>query len=257
VFNLEFLEKADEFETRIEAIPDIKKAISMNDYIKIIANFWEPDEGMVLPESNDDLYDYLDLAPSDIGTNLFNSDSTKYRITCRVGNIRSKVAESLRIEVQDIFNDVFKGGRQEVLVSGSTLLALRTQGFLIKDLTASFILAFIIIFISMIMLFRSMRLSIISILPTVIAVDGLSFIPENPIIAAAAISGMTVGRIEIIERRIERNSIIIDIKIIINARIKLAVRSLIKNPWVLKARSVLPETSTSCLPPLNTSLKIS
>lgn len=180
VFDLDFLEKADEFEIRVEAIPHIKKAISMNDYIKVIANFWEPDRGMILPESNDDIYDYLDLAPSDIGTNLYNADSTKYRITCRVGNIRSKVADSLRVQVQDIFKDVFKDGSQEVLVSGSTLLALRTQGFLIRDLTTSFILAFIIIFISMIVLFRSVRLSIISILPTVI-----------PLVAAAAIMGFS------------------------------------------------------------------
>ena len=135
---------------------------------------------MVLPEYDDDIYDYLDLAPSNIGTNLFNSDSTKYRITCRVGNIRSKVADSLKVEVQSIFDEVFKGGNQEVLISGSTLLALRTQGFLIRDLTTSFILAFIIIFISMVILFRSIRLSLISILPTII-----------PLVAAAAIMGFS------------------------------------------------------------------
>ena len=180
IFNLDFLTKADEFESKIEEISHIKKAISMNDYIKVIANFWEPERGMVLPEYDDDIYDYLDLAPSNIGTNLFNSDSTKYRITCRVGNIRSKVADSLKVEVQSIFDEVFKGGNQEVLISGSTLLALRTQGFLIRDLTTSFILAFIIIFISMVILFRSIRLSLISILPTII-----------PLVAAAAIMGFS------------------------------------------------------------------
>ena len=30
---------------KIEEIPHIKKAISMNDYIKVIANFWEPEGG--------------------------------------------------------------------------------------------------------------------------------------------------------------------------------------------------------------------
>jgi len=180
IFNLDFLTKADEFESKIEEISHIKKAISMNDYIKVIANFWEPERGMALPEYDDDIYDYLDLAPSNIGTNLFNSDSTKYRITCRVGNIRSKVADSLKVEVQSIFDEVFKGGNQEVLISGSTLLALRTQGFLIRDLTTSFILAFIIIFISMVILFRSVRLSLISILPTII-----------PLVAAAAIMGFS------------------------------------------------------------------
>tara|TARA_Y100001935_G_scaffold211205_1_gene181403 strand:- start:202 stop:2472 length:2271 start_codon:yes stop_codon:yes gene_type:complete len=180
IFNLDFLTKADEFESKIEQISHIKKAISMNDYIKVIANFWEPERGMSLPEYDDDIYDYLDLAPSNIGTNLFNSDSTKYRITCRVGNIRSKVADSLKVKVQSIFDEVFKGGSQEVLISGSTLLALRTQGFLIRDLTTSFILAFIIIFISMVILFRSIRLSLISILPTII-----------PLVAAAAIMGFS------------------------------------------------------------------
>jgi hypothetical protein len=150
----------------------------MNDYIKVIANFWEPDRGMALPETNDDLYDYLDLAPSNIGTNLFNADSTKYRITCRVGNIRSKVADNLKIEIEQIFEDIFGNGQQEVLVTGSTLLALQTQRSLVKDLTMSFILAFVIIFISMIILFKSIRLAIISILPNII-----------PLMAAAAIMG--------------------------------------------------------------------
>ena len=108
------IKKSNEFESKIEQISHIKKAISMNDYIKVIANFWEPERGMSLPEYDDDIYDYLDLAPSNIGTNLFNSDSTKYRITCRVGNIRSKVADSLKVEVQSIFDEVFKGGSQEL-----------------------------------------------------------------------------------------------------------------------------------------------
>ena len=52
----------------------------------------------------------------------------------------------------------------------------------------------------------------------VIAVDGLNFIPEKPIIAAAATSGIIVGRIEIKDRRIERNNITIEIKIIIKGK---------------------------------------
>ena len=79
----------------------------------------------------------------------------------------------------------------------------------------------------------------------VIAVDGLNFIPEKPIIAAAATSGIIVGRIEIKDRRTERNNITIEMKIIIKANIKLVVKSLIKNPCVLRASSVLPDIRTS------------
>ena len=39
IFNLDFLTKADEFESKIEQISHIKKAISMNDYIKSLLIF--------------------------------------------------------------------------------------------------------------------------------------------------------------------------------------------------------------------------
>ena len=53
-------------------------------------------------------------------------------------------------------------------MTGSTLLTLRTTKFLVSDLTNSFILAFIIIFFAMVLQFRSIRLSLISLLPNII-----------------------------------------------------------------------------------------
>ena len=66
----------------------------------------------------------------------------------------------------------------QVIITGSTLLALHTSKDLVKNLTTSFMLAFIIIFISMIFLFKSIRLSILSVLPTII-----------PLMAAGGIMG--------------------------------------------------------------------
>ena len=60
------------------------------------------------------------------------------------------------------------GKNIDINVTGSTLLALSTGRHLVKNLTTSFFIAFIIIFLSIVFLFRSFRLSLLGILPNII-----------------------------------------------------------------------------------------
>lgn len=174
IFDIEFLKKAQEFESRVEQLSDIKKSLSLIDHIRVIHDALNPGEGLVMPQTSEEVEDYL--YDYDNARTLYNEDATKYRITCRVGNIRTKVAEKLQEDISREFKSIFT--EEDILITGSTLLALRTGRFLVRDLTNSFILAFGIIFFSMIILFRSIRLSLISILPNII-----------PLMAAAAIMG--------------------------------------------------------------------
>ena len=74
----------------------------------------------------------------------------------------------------------------DINITGSTLLALKMNQYLVKSLLSSFILAFIIIFVSMNILFKSFKLSLVSILPNFIpllfagAVMGFSGIELRP-----------------------------------------------------------------------------
>ena len=176
LFNLDFLKKAELFQERIDSLEEIKKSISLVDHLKVINNALNPEYGMVIPSTRAEVEDYL--YDYDSAESLYKEDGSKYRISCRVGNIKSKVAEQLQVDIENEFNRVFDD--EELVVTGSTLLSLRTGRFLVRDLTNSFILAFGIIFISMIILFRSFRLSIIAILPNVI-----------PLMAAAAVMGFS------------------------------------------------------------------
>ena len=175
IYDMDFLRKAQEFESRVEKLPDIKKALSLIDHLRVIHDALNPGEGLVMPQSSAEVEDYL--YDYDNAKTLYNEEATKYRITCRVGNIRTKVAQQLQDDISKEFEEIF-AEEEGLLVTGSTLLALRTGRFLVRDLTNSFMLAFGIIFVSMIILFRSIRLSLISILPNII-----------PLMAAAAIMG--------------------------------------------------------------------
>ena len=176
ILSIDFLKKAEVFEQRLRSLDEIKKSISLVDHLKVINNTLNPEQGMIIPLSDEEIEDYL--YDYDNASSLYKDDGSKYRISCRVGNIKSKVAEELQLNIQNEFSKIFD--KEEVLVTGSTLLSLRTGRFLVRDLTNSFMLAFGIIFVSMIILFKSLRLSFIAILPNVI-----------PLMAAAAVMGFS------------------------------------------------------------------
>ena len=176
ILSIDFLKKAEVFEQRLRSLDEIKKSISLVDHLKVINNALNPEQGMIIPLSDEEIEDYL--YDYDNASSLYKDDGSKYRISCRVGNIKSKVAEELQLNIQNEFSKIFD--KEEVLVTGSTLLSLRTGRFLVRDLTNSFMLAFGIIFVSMIILFKSLRLSFIAILPNVI-----------PLMAAAAVMGFS------------------------------------------------------------------
>ena len=176
ILDIDFLKKAEIFEQRLRSLDEIKKSMSLVDHLKVINNTLNPEQGMTVPLTNEEIEDYL--YDYDNASALYKDDGSKYRISCRVGNIKSKVAEKLQLDIQDEFSKIFDN--ENVLVTGSTLLSLRTGRFLVRDLTNSFMLAFGIIFVSMIILFKSFRLSFIAILPNVI-----------PLMAAAAVMGFS------------------------------------------------------------------
>ena len=164
VYSREFLDKVDAFEMEIESIPEISKSISICDHLKAIMKNQYPDSGFVMPATTGDIklymrdYEYTDMYVGDEGK--------KTRLSCRIKNLTSDDADLLKEKIENIFSKYFSPVQLEM--TGSTLLTLRTTKFLVSDLTNSFILAFIIIFFAMIIQFRSVRLSLISLFPNII-----------------------------------------------------------------------------------------
>jgi len=154
--SLQNLEKMSEF---ISSIPEIGSVVSIVDYLKLKHEIIEGSYELPQAES---IESYL----INLESNLLSSDNN-FRISARVKNISTKRAEEIKNNIlkmsKIIFDDSF-----EVGVTGTTLLALKTNKHLVSNLTTSFIVAFIIIFFSMILLFKSVRLSLLSILPNIL-----------------------------------------------------------------------------------------
>ena len=111
-------------------------------------------------------------------TRTFITDNFKtIRFSGRMLNIKAQEAKTIKNKINLLAKKYF-GDNAIVSTTGSTFLALKTADHLVYNLTNSFGLAFLIIFLSMVVLFKSLRLSLIAVLPNVI-----------PLMLAAAVMG--------------------------------------------------------------------
>ena len=117
--------------------------------IKTISGYWE-----------------LDGSPNFQQYKYINKNRDEIRISCGIENIDSEEAEILKSKILNDYKNIFNN--EGINITGSTLLSLKMNKYLIRSLLSSFIIAFSIIFISMIILFRSFRLSLVSIIPNVL-----------------------------------------------------------------------------------------
>ncbi len=164
ILDNDFLRGMEQLSDEILEVPEIGYVISIVDHLKLINEKIGTGE-RELPGDPDESLSYL--IDYDAAEGLHTDDYSKARISARIVNIPSDRAFQIRdrilAETAKLFPDDVT-----CTVTGSTILALYTNRHLVKNLTISFIVAFIVIFISMIFLFRSFRLAALSILPNII-----------------------------------------------------------------------------------------
>ena len=173
-----FLEHLDKLQKYISSINDIGKMISMVDHIKEFNRAMNDGNNIfyTIPNSRSAITQTV-LIYGDKFNSLTNFDYSKARITGRVKDIDSKRASEIKT---DIYNYVESNipDYMKVEITGTTFLALATNDYLVSDLTTSFVAAFILITVVMIILFKSVPITLISIIPNTI-----------PMLAMAAIMG--------------------------------------------------------------------
>ena len=156
--------KIQKYKERILQIPEISTAVTPGDYLMLVNEEWGSGERQ-LPQTVDEALSFT--VDYDRVQTLLNDDYAKTRISCRISDLPFDRGLQVRDEILQFGEELF-GENVNINVTGSTLLALSTSRHLVKNLTTSFIIAFVIIFLSIVFLFRSLRLSLLAILPNII-----------------------------------------------------------------------------------------
>ncbi|NQU67527.1 MAG: MMPL family transporter [Candidatus Marinimicrobia bacterium] len=164
ILSPEFLTGLDQLREKVLSTPEIGYVVSIADHLQIL-NEKIGDGVRAIPSDSDDALSYLvDYEP---GKHLRTSDYSKARMSARIINIPTDRAFEIRDTILRNAKEIFPAD-VDCIITGSTILALYTNRHLVKNLTFSFMVAFVIIFISMVFLFKSFRLALMSVLPNII-----------------------------------------------------------------------------------------
>ena len=174
VQNLRNLRKIDEFENFISSIDGISQPVSVVSFAKTARQaFYNQNAAFYSLPSNRDLgfiMRYLSEGETEeLSQSFIDSTSQYVRISLKMADVGSNKLDSLvngviAPQIDSIFNE----SKMDVNVTGTTLMFIKGNKFLIENLLTSMLIAFLIIAIIMGLLFRNNKMIIVSIIPNII-----------------------------------------------------------------------------------------
>lgn len=157
-----------ELQAHLVTVPEIGKTISVVDYLREMNQaFHEGDPSFhTIPSSRELVAQYIFLHEEEFET-LASFDYSSTRLAGRIHDVTSRRAEEITDEVM-AWCQTNLPPDLDVRLTGTTLMALKINQYLVKNLVVSFLIAFGVIFVSMWVLFRSVKLASISMIPNFI-----------------------------------------------------------------------------------------
>jgi predicted RND superfamily exporter protein len=179
ILELKNLKKIEAFENFLDSITVMSKPVSVLSFIKASKQaFYDNNPNSYsLPTAQEGAFILRYMKGQSDNSGLFKSfvDSTftKMRISCQMKDIGSTQMDSLVHEViEPRMKAIFVSTAKDSVVTaitGTTKIFIKGNKFLIANLQESLLLAFILITLSMAILFANVRMIIISLIPNLLA----------------------------------------------------------------------------------------
>jgi len=181
--NLELLEQISEFQDTLEQLPYLSRSYSLADGVKMSKQAFfnnNPDRyGIPNARERNFMLPYLENAENkeSLMKNMVDENQQVARVSSSIADLGSVKTTKLLERLKNVANDIFDEST-EVQFTGISLLFVKNNEYLIRSLINSLIMAFVLISILMGLLFRKVRMIIVSLLPNFI-----------PLLATAGIMG--------------------------------------------------------------------
>ncbi len=170
--NPSLLQKMEQFESYLEHIDGITGVYSAVDLVKSLnRGFHEGNEEMYnIPQTSEEIVQQLFLVEgSDDVAELLSDDYSKARIMARVEMNKSQQVTHQISEIKKRINKIFNGS-ESVTPTGIVYLMNRTEHYLLTTSIKSFLLAFLVITIVIILMLRSIRLGLLAMIPNLLPI---------------------------------------------------------------------------------------
>ncbi|RLD51619.1 MAG: RND family transporter, partial [Bacteroidetes bacterium] len=187
VMKLSTINRIDKLQKVLAEYPELSKALSIAEVVKFSKQaFYGGNEKMYSMPNNrekDFIFSYAPKMENGKKTimNSFVDSTLQYtRISTQMANIGTYDIQRIQEELKPRIDSIFPPAKFDVQLTGTSLVFLKGTKYLVNNLFTSLLLALVIITILMALLFTSIRMILISLVPNII-----------PLLMTAAMMGFT------------------------------------------------------------------
>lgn len=169
------LQKMSRLEKELADFPEFSKAVSVVDFLKFANQGYNDGEEKYyfIPNVLDieNIISYLPAGTGDKKTLLKSMVDSTYRyarISVQMADIGSEAMKVLNAKVQSKIDSIFPKAKYDVKITGTSLIFLKGNDYLVQNLLQSMIAALVIISLMMAFLFFSWRMVLISLIPNIV-----------------------------------------------------------------------------------------
>ncbi|WP_020532713.1 efflux RND transporter permease subunit [Flexithrix dorotheae] len=169
------IQKVEELETYLSSLPEVTNPVSLVSFYKAAnqAYFNNNPKDYKLPAKRDEAFIQRYLKNADQQNDVLNSfvdtSGQIIRVSMKVADLGSiKMDTLVNQKIRPAIDSIFAETENEVHVTGTTLLFIKGNQYLISNLRTSMIIAFFLIALIMGTLFKNVRMIIISLVPNMV-----------------------------------------------------------------------------------------
>lgn len=175
VLKLSTIKKIDKLQQVLSTYPELSKSISIAEVLKFSKQaFYRGKESMYSLPNNQEKNFILRYIPGQEGNkrtilNSFIDSTMQYtRISTQMANIGTYEIQRIKDELKPQIDSIFNKEKFDVQITGTSVVFLKGYRYLVKNLFTSLLLALLIITVLMALLFTSIRMILISLVPNII-----------------------------------------------------------------------------------------
>lgn len=173
--DLATLQKMSRLEKELAAFPEFSRAVSIVDFLKFAnQGYHEGDPRYFLIPGALDISELLSYMPKKgevsggLMKSMVDSNYQIARVSIQMADVGSVEMKDVNVKVQKIIDEIFPKDKYDVKITGTSLIFLKGNDYLVENLMQSMISALVIISLMMAFLFFSWKMVLISLIPNIV-----------------------------------------------------------------------------------------
>lgn len=176
IMNASFIRKVQQLQDTLALYPEFSRPLSIAEVVKFARQgFFNGKKDQYKVPTNNEFGFILKYLPENKGgelpsviTQYMDKEMQCTRISAQMANVTTPKIDSISKALRPAIDKIFPDEKYDVVMTGSAMVTLQGTNYLIRNLSYSLMLAFIVIALLMVVTFHKFKMVVISLIPNLI-----------------------------------------------------------------------------------------